>query len=1212
MKQSKPTPHPSAHPRGFALIASLSIMVLLIMVTVGMLTLSKQESRSSEEEKAMMVARANARLALMLALAQIQEAVGPDQRTTATAGILDDNPFTEEIDGINNPHFLGVWRTDGLEYAGINAGIFVDQNGRLFDKRVQDDKTPGPQCLEWLVSGDVSNVRDPLPGNEGTDFLTIARDPETTDGTNDVKVPLVSIESSSLHQGSYAYWVADENLKAKINLPDPNKDKNPNWSDPGDGGFAKLFAPASNNMSERWTDHNELTEEQNHKILSNESVELALSEVGSGTTFHDFTTHSYSLFTNLRDGGLQQDLTAYLESSSSLPALGPNRPGINDSDPIINKISQRETVSPRFSALKSWYQLSDAVSGPLGNRSIEPQFPDMVGNRVALASVSKQQITPVMTEAMLYMRHTFNNRQPILLYYPRVVLWNPYNVKLQSKGYFVYFHSDKNTQMDIRYQGDQQGDPFLSADADINFNFTSNWERRPIFYLEPTELQPGEALVFTTKSAASMLGGKARKLNYEGSDLRGNVLSAREDPADKYCFYSGLHLRLPGIADWQFEASLPSNTNMDTISYSHPEELTWHGSSETQSIVLYADNASSPVGYRDLPSGDVPEISAMRFDNYSRDNNGRWGPSYTPTPQYTRISDALAAGPDTITHFGGRMRWFDPDYSNKVFGEALREPWYNAPMAFGNVRSPNHFRWLRDNMYGQRYSDINTGTGGARSHLYSYGMIAQTRQATGWLDPAVLPTLSSSLRYRTAVFQSADTANAFRTYPMFEIPNKEVGLFSLAGLTHAQVSRYWWQPTYPIANSLAPNNVPLHTTALDNANNQESKEKSETLSTLILGHNDPITQLSQTSGNPLTTDLSFELNYSLWDRFFLSGLSYSQGSGGWNNGTWPDEEPLPNPRLILNPYNSKSGEFAETADFNKAASSLLINGGFNVNSISVKAWEATLKSFRDITLKTRDGKEEHTSYIFSRFLVPETTGPSNEPRLFNNTYQEDGLWNGYRSLTDEQITTLAENIVRENKRRGPYLTMADFINRRLSDKSDETQIARSSALQTAIDNSPINARLDNKPDTTYNMPKASTADSGAYVYGAEYWGGHSRTPKNQTYETFNTRDSENNTRSKATGAPGYLMASDILQQIGSFITARSDTFVIRAYGDARDANGNIISHAYCEAVIQRTTTPIEPDPATGNLDPIPPEKDKPHFGRKCEIVAFRWLKNDEI
>ena len=68
----------------------------------------------------------------------------------------------------------------------------------------------------------------------------------------------------------------------------------------------------------------------------------------------------------------------------------------------------------------------------------------------------------------------------------------------------------------------------------------------------------------------------------------------------------------------------------------------------------------------------------------------------------------------------------------------------------------------------------------------------------------------------------------------------------------------------------------------------------------------------------------------------------------------------------------------------------------------------------------------------------------------------------------------------------------------------------------------------------------------------------------------------------------------------------------KAYGDAKDARGNIRARAWCEAVVQRVIEPIVPD-AT-NLDPEPDITKHPAaaFGRKFKIITFRWLSQNEI
>jgi hypothetical protein len=55
------------------------------------------------------------------------------------------------------------------------------------------------------------------------------------------------------------------------------------------------------------------------------------------------------------------------------------------------------------------------------------------------------------------------------------------------------------------------------------------------------------------------------------------------------------------------------------------------------------------------------------------------------------------------------------------------------------------------------------------------------------------------------------------------------------------------------------------------------------------------------------------------------------------------------------------------------------------------------------------------------------------------------------------------------------------------------------------------------------------------------------------------------------GAPGIVTQMDVLNSIGPNLTARSDTFVVRAYGEALDDAGNVIGKAWVEVVVQRTT-----------------------------------------
>ena len=98
---------------------------------------------------------------------------------------------------------------------------------------------------------------------------------------------------------------------------------------------------------------------------------------------------------------------------------------------------------------------------------------------------------------------------------------------------------------------------------------------------------------------------------------------------------------------------------------------------------------------------------------------------------------------------------------------------------------------------------------------------------------------------------------------------------------------------------------------------------------------------------------------------------------------------------------------------------------------------------------------------------------------------------------------------------------------------------------------------------------------------------------------------------RSTAIPAWLTQADVLQVIGNSITARSDTFRIRSYGEALDPSGNIVAKAWCEAIVQRTpeyVDPTDPPEARGaSLSTI-----NRTYGRRFQIISFRWLSPEEI
>ena len=134
---------------GFALMVALGLMSFVLVIILGLSALIQVNSKLTSSGKDLATAKQNALFALNLAIGDLQNEMGPDQRISATASILDEFPETEIIDGVNNPYWTGAWNSnDSLD--GIKVNQVVSKNRSFSDGKPSNFR-------RWLISTPIND-----------------------------------------------------------------------------------------------------------------------------------------------------------------------------------------------------------------------------------------------------------------------------------------------------------------------------------------------------------------------------------------------------------------------------------------------------------------------------------------------------------------------------------------------------------------------------------------------------------------------------------------------------------------------------------------------------------------------------------------------------------------------------------------------------------------------------------------------------------------------------------------------------------------------------------------------------------------------------------------------------------------------------------------------------------------------------------------------
>ncbi|MFT6793108.1 MAG: hypothetical protein ACJAR1_001098 [Rubritalea sp.] len=369
-------------------------------------------------------------------------------------------------------------------------------------------------------------------------------------------------------------------------------------------------------------------------------------------------------------------------------------------------------------------------------------------------------------------------------------------------------------------------------------------------------------------------------------------------------------------------------------------------------------------------------------------------------------------------------------------------------------------------------------------------------------------------------------------------------------------------------------------------------------------------------------DHSYLANKALWDDYFMSSITPQLSKVGLyqtsDDLTAVDlaeefffgEGSLPNPRMMrytsnltASRFNNLKSKYSDYEDgfADQIASHLMVKGAFNINSTSVEAWKVLFSSLRNKPIAYLEKNSDEPESFTPTDTTPVAPGalPGGEPIpssvLNSDPNSPVEQWNSWRSLSDTEIDQLSEAMVEQVKIRGPFLSLSELVNRRLD--GSNTELSLKGALQAALDDSDVDINAAFRtPERMLDKELEETRD----VNG------------NVTLPAMTAEFTDALKGPIAYGSTPYVDQADILRHLGSVLTPRGDTFIVRTYGDSLAADGSVRARAWCEAVVQRIPDYVNvADSGEVKQNELVSEENK-QYGRRIRMVSFRWLNFDEI
>jgi hypothetical protein len=1148
---------------GFALIVTLSLMILLTVVAVGLLTLSSISLRSTSQGEAMQIARANAKVALLLAIGDLQRQLGPDTRISATADQIANADGTESTTPRPQRQWSGA-------YESWAAGL-------------PNAARPEPKFLQWFVSGDPSKVAtlDFAATTLGTNFQTSTEivTANTVGETADrVRVPLVSQVISNNLKNNFGWWVSDLGTKAHLA--------------PAKMTPTGLVEVRADQQSAPATDFRmaatgdllpfeqvSLTDPALHKVGSWNSSSLLADQVPNMRgLFHDLAVGNMGLLTNVRSGGFRKDLSMTLErptppdsTSTALYRVG-GETGINLQE-LWAYYATPEKLTRSGSA-------NFTTGGRLASSRTTPHF--RVGANPAACLnddwfyfkqpviISYQMILSLRTQPVTVNGQT---RQRLhLVADPVLTFWNPLDVPVVVPTYFSVKYWQIPYDLQISVNGGAFRDyPFAAilSGASTSSNADSNFMSLQVGALDQIVLKPGEVVKWSQtrdEPATNAGAGNRHRLGArKGFNFGGGVKLPVRDLTNQFV---DLNINDSIRCQARPNGLTAGSTGSSGGSITGGSHHTRHFSLTHHEYYVGDDRGGNSVGIGNM---------AIDYDFGNRrlkPNELRSTGTQGTKPSAERLKANTAAFADVFPKIPSRdLPVFNLSKPGADGKQAFMILSFEAKTENGSDTRTRFLSRFNPNALHVDFYNLSE----AERHMLPYEY--RIEPLSSWKNRSIEVTTQGNAYYGGGMTASDGTSFVVT----HSIPREPI--FSLAAFQHSFANGFdVLRPRsgYAVLNPREPM-LPQISHAIGNS-----------LAPSVLA---PDAVEGTLPGNRPLADHSYLANQALWDDWFLSGIAPQTrftiprtqkvvASDFLNNaGLTNEAKKLPVARYVTDlrgqdPNKLLARFFPGSIPTNVAtdeiASYIRVEGMFNVNSTSVEAWKSVLGGLKNRPVNVREATGEEkvstgdglTSII--GLLAPEDkVAPSNG----NADLQNPSHWVGRRTLDDVEIDRLARAIVQEVRKRGPFLSLADFINRRVGNNKD---LARAGAIQSALDST----------SAAVNTAYTETTGGPAFAF-----------PEAETGPI-------------AYGSPGVIKQADILTPIAPILSARSDSFIVRGYGERTDATGKVIARAWCEATVQRSAQFIDPtDLAEKSYSTITPLNR--NFGRRFEIVSFRWLSPNE-